>query len=412
MNKILKVILITLCVILGVLFLCFVANKINAKAINSYIDTFSEVERTDALSPAIDEYGNTFFETDRDFKIVHLTDVHIGGGFLSARTDKQVINAVAAMVSEEKPDLVIVTGDISFAVPWTGTNDNAYAHSFFIRLMERLGVPWTVTLGNHDSEKYNLRDREDVARMYDSARLEHSLFRSADVSGCGNHVITVRNGDGVVTDSFFMIDSHSYTDKDPYGIIWDYDCIKEDQIEWYSECVELYSAYNASLISELASLGCDTDYSAFTTVPSELFFHIPLREVKYAYDDYVGNGRENTEDTVYIEGHDGESDEIVYCSRADELLFETALELGSTRAMFYGHDHLNNFIFEYKGIILAYGYSIDYLAYSGIRNKGYQRGCTVITSSTGGELTIVHENYYQDKYESLYEKETVNMSKD
>ena len=412
MNKFLKALIIIISVILGILLLCLVANKINASSMNNYIDTFCAVENEDALSPAIDEHGNTFFTTDRDFKVMHLTDIHIGGGFLSARTDRQVINAVAAMVSAEKPDLVIITGDIAFPVPWTGTNNNEYAHSFFIRLMERLGIAWTVSLGNHDSEAYNLYGREYVARMYDTARLEHCLFSSADVSGYGNHVITVRNSDGIVTDSFFVLDSHSYTDKDPFGLIWDYDYIKEDQIEWYRECVELYSAQNASRINELALDGVGTDYSAFLTVPSELFFHIPLREVKYAYDEYIGAGRESTDDTVYIEGHDGETDEIVYCSRTDEQLFETALELGSTRAMLYGHDHLNNFVLEYKGIILSYGYSMDYLAYSGIAGKGYQRGCTVITSSPNGELSIVHENYYQDKYAPLYEKETLDMNKD
>ena len=101
---------------------------------------------------------------------------------------------------------------------------------------------------------------------------------------------------------------------------------------------------------------------------------------------------------------------MVYSSRTDTELYETVLELGATEAIFFGHDHLNNFEIEYNGVIFSYGYSIDYLAYSGIAEKGAQRGCTVILCSAGSESVIVHENYYQDKYVPLYEKENVDMS--
>jgi hypothetical protein len=38
-----------------------------------------------------------------------------------------------------------------------------------------------------------------------------------------------------------------------------------------------------------------------------------------------------------------------------------------------------------------------------------QRGCKVITYSLDGNFTTKNENYYQDKYVSQYEKETVDM---
>ena len=44
-----------------------------------------------------------------------------------------------------------------------------------------------------------------------------------------------------------------------------------------------------------------------------------------------------------------------------------------------------------------------------IDEQGYHRGCTIITCAPSGDATIKHENYYQDKYEPLYEKEVVNM---
>ena len=371
---------------------CTLANTINAADMNDYIDTFGAVKIENQLTPTLDEHGNAYFTTDEDFKVLHLTDIHIGGGFLSADTDKQVINAVAAMIGAERPDLVVVTGDISFPVPWIGTINNAYAHGFMKRLMENLGVYWTVALGNHDSEAYNFYDREKVAEMYLDPSLKYCLFDSAEgISGEGNHVINVKNSDGKITQSFYMIDTHSYTDSDPLGIMWDYDCIKEDQIDWYKNTVEMYNEENGEVVKSL------------------MFFHIPLAEVKLAHDEYVNNNRQNTENTTFISGNDGED---TYCSKIEENMFETVLELGSTEAMFFGHDHVNNYMIDYKGVIFSYGYSMDYLAYSGIAGKGYQRGCTVITVSPDSSFEIVHENYYQDKYVPLYEKEIVDMSKE
>ena len=125
---------------------------------------------------------------------------------------------------------------------------------------------------------------------------------------------------------------------------------------------------------------------------------------------YVNNNCQNTENVEHITGIIGEEDPYVYCSGIDEELFDTALELGSTTAFFFGHDHYNSMILSYNGIKLSYGYSLDYLAYSGIDGVGYQRGCSVIIiSSEDGTAEITHENYYQDKYAPLYEKESVSM---
>lgn len=85
------------------------------------------------------------------------------------------------------------------------------------------------------------------------------------------------------------------------------------------------------------------------------------------------------------------------------------LELGSTQAIFCGHDHKNNFSLDYKGIRLTYGMSVDYLAYPGIYKLGIQRGCTMISFYPDGSFDCAQESYYQDKYESVYEKESVTM---
>ncbi len=94
-------------------------------------------------------------------------------------------------------------------------------------------------------------------------------------------------------------------------------------------------------------------------------------------NDYVAG----LNDYDYI--HDDEVEwyksQIVCCSKYPSKLFDTAKELGSTKAMFCGHDHYNNMSLEYEGIRLTYGMSIDYLAMPGIDKDTDQRGGTLIT---------------------------------
>lgn len=411
-----KVLIVLMYIMIGLLiiFLGFaIANKINEHFMLKYIDTFEAVTIENRLTPEYDEKNNPYFTTDEDFKVLHLTDIHITGGVINAGKDKRAINAVAAMITAEKPDLVIVTGDISYAVPWCGTINNKYGHEYFIRLMENLGVYWTVTLGNHDSEGYNYYKRSSVAAMYEDKDLKYCLFDKgpSEIYGEGNHVINIKNSLGLVTKSFIMMDSNAYTGDDPLGLLWHYDNIHENQIKWYKETVEYYNSYNKSLLSSLDETSRPANISNFETVQSLLFFHIPLKEVRNAHSYYVNNDSQNTAITSFISGNIGEDEPYVYCSETDDNMFETIRELNSTKALFYGHDHLNNLVLNYKGIILSYGYSIDYSAYSEIDKQGYQRGCTVITCSGDTSFNITHENYYQNKYPSLYEKESVDMNK-
>ncbi len=362
--------------------------------------SFDQVVYEDQLVPELDEDGYWTFNTDRDLKIVQLTDIHIGGGFMSKDTDAMTLNAVAALLTAEKPDLVVLTGDMAYPVPFqAGTFNNSIATRMLITLMEKLGVYYTVCFGNHDSEFYGTHDRAEISALWGADDLKYSLYQEgpADVDGYGNHVIKVKNSKGIVTNAYFMLDSNTYTDGDILGIFWKYDNIHENQIEWYKENVLAIDAANKAI---------DPDCDMFTSLA---FFHIPLEEYGIAWDERKDNGYQDTENAKLIDGWFHEDDEKSYCGIYPENFFETMLELGSTKGTFCGHDHVNNAILEYKGIKLVYGMSIDYLAYSNLKSEGAQRGCTVINLTQDGELTVTLENYYQDKYPSKYEKEDITM---
>ncbi len=373
-------------------------NKSNFEVASS----FDQVVYEDQLVPEKDSDGNWTFYTDRDLKILQLTDVHIGGGIMSVKKDKMALNAVAAMLTAEKPDLVVITGDLVYPVPFqAGTFNNGISTDMVITLLEKLGVYYTICFGNHDSELYSDYTREQLADKYANPDLKYSLFQKGpeDVDGYGNQVIKVKNSKGIVTNAFFTLDSHSYVDGDFLGVQWKYDNIHENQIEWYKECVLAIDAANKAI---------DPDCPMFTSL---CFFHIPLEEFGIAWQEYKANGYKDTENVKHFAGGYYEKDEKSYCGVYSDNFFETALELGSTKGIFCGHDHENNASVEYKGIRLTYGMSIDYLAYTGISKKGAQRGCTVISLSADGELSVSLENYYQDKYVSKYEKEKVSTDR-
>lgn len=397
-----KIILTVLAVII---VLAAVVAGLNVLAVENLIKkgtSYSPVEYDEPVVLVTDEDGEKYFLSDRDIKIMHLTDIHIGGGFMSKGVDEKALNAVATMVTAEKPDLVVATGDIAFPVPYmAGTFNNHSGARAFANLMESLGVYWTVTFGNHDAEAYSYFDREAMGKFYENEEYEHCLFSAGpeDVDGFGNHVIEVKNSDGIITQAFVMIDSQAYVDNTIIASIkGEYDNIHENQVEWYESEIKRMNKENAEAIRKLQGDENGGLWETYGNVKTLAFFHIPLVEMADAWFAFEEGGFKDTEDFKFIDGILGEGGRRVYCGLGEDNMFEKMLELDSTKAMFNGHDHYNCTTFEYKGIQFSYGYSIDYFAYSGIDKEGSQRGCTVITCKPDTSFTIEKFNYYSDRF--------------
>ncbi len=360
----------------------------------------------------IEEKGNGIWNiyADREVKVMQLSDTHFGGGWMSIKKDSMALNAIAAMISAEKPDLVIVTGDMAYPVPFqAGTFNNKSGAKLLAELMETLGVYWTASYGNHDTEAYSYFDREEITEFY--SQYPHCLVREGaeNVDGCANQVFNIINSDGMIVRSLFTLDSHSYVDNDYLGIMWKYDNIHENQIEWYKSVIEENNMHNLMKMYASSQSDFGQKYRELLNVPSSVFLHVPLTEYKTAWNEYTDNGYKDTANVKFNYGKAGESGPVVYPGLYDDNLFETMLELGSTDTVFCGHDHLNNFSLTYKGIDLTYSYSIDYLAYVGISKLGAQRGCTMMSIDEMGKMEYSAENYYQKKYTSHFEKEEVTM---
>ena len=379
------------------------------EAIN-YDSPFTLIEPEDSKTGYYEFVADS---AEDSFRVLHLTDVHIGAGAFSAEKDRWAIEAVSETVRRVKPDLVIVTGDMAYPVPFqAGTFNNKREAEMFASMMERLGVYWTITFGNHDTEIYSLYDRDDIAaEVYSDPKWEHCLFREGptDIAGKGNDVIVVRHptADGVeivdaasyeanvgstkISQALVTIDSHSYTDGDYFGIAWKYDNIHQDQIDWYAREMDRLTEMNGG-----------------EQVKNLVFFHIPLTEYGVYWNEYKDNGHEDTANVHYVQGKAGESGEKSFPGVDDCLTFETMLMHGG-QGTFCGHDHYNTFAIDVKattkdadgndvtGVIrLSYGMSIDYLAYVGIASDIEQRGGQEIRIDADGGFATRHWAYQGD----------------
>jgi len=251
------------------------------------------------------------FNANGKFKIVQFTDVH----WVPSKSQSEVAaERMAEVLDAEKPDLVIFTGDVVYGSPAKEALDKAFAP---VRARK---IPFTYTFGNHD-------DEQDMTRqeIYDYTRKwEGNLSGSVEgLSGVSNFVIPIKSADGKKNAfALYHFDSHSYPKEKSLG---DYDWIKADQIEWYRKQSEAFKAANGN--EPLTSLS---------------FFHIPLPEYNQAAQ---------SEDALLI----GIRKETACGPRINSGLFSAMIEQGDMMGVFVGHDHVNDYLTRWKGILLGYG---------------------------------------------------------
>lgn len=303
------------------------------------------------------------------FKILHLTDIHLGGSLYSLYKDLKALHAVYKEIAYTKPDLVIVTGDLTFPMGIMSMSlNNSAPVGQFAAFMRNIGIPWAFTYGNHDTESLATLSEQDLDALYRSLSYKTSgtllyPYIQPEITGRNNQMIEIRNRDGSLMQALFLIDSNAYT-----GTGFNtYDYIHDDQVDWYA--------------TEVARL----NYQEGHTISSMVFFHIPLQEYRTAYELY----EQKSSQVTYFFGENGEEMiDKVCCSDYPSKLFDTICALGSTKAVFCGHDHYNNMPLEYRGIRLTYGMSIDYLAMPGIEYDTAQRGAELITLHTDGRFEL------------------------
>lgn len=331
-----------------------------------YINNVKEVEHKEYKIKFDDNKYKIYKNDTSDFKVLQLSDIHIGGSYTTMNKDIKAMEAVKALVSETKPDFIIITGDLVYPIAvQTFTWNNRRTFFQLGYFMSSLGIPWTFVYGNHDTERLATTNINNLEyKVLETFKLDNKYYKGGKllyynennkIDGRSNMIIELINNDNKINTVFYLLDSNSYINNN----FNNYDFVHENQVEWYKEKV-----------TEIGE-----------NVPSMMFLHIPLPETKEAIEKYKNNSKD-------VKYYFGEVNESVCTTKNDSTLFDTVTSLGSTKAIFYGHDHYNNISLEYKGVRLTYGMSIDYLASPGIENKTEQRGATLITIKNDSSFDI------------------------
>lgn len=268
-----------------------------------------------------------------DFRILQLTDIH----FSLATNFAEEWDYFDRLIAQANPDLIVMTGDM-FMNASADVVDKLY--SYIDGQKNRLDnpIPWTVAFGNHDRQGFYTPQFIEGQVTYD--QYANSLYVDPDdnINGHGNHYINIVSG-GSVRWQVFMIDSGSYHSE---GSTYDYDIIHEDQIAWYEDVVKETNKVQSGV----------TDFDLLTpdqVIPSVAFFHIPLFEYVDAYAAW------EAADFDPAMGSGEFKDSGIWPGYMNSGFFAEAKDLGSTRGIYVGHDHTNNFAVTYEGIMLSYG---------------------------------------------------------
>ena len=296
---------------------------------------------------------------DTAFKILQITDVHI---LNDEKKDAKAFKTITQMVETTNPDMIILTGDL------TSEKENFTAFKTGCEFLESFNIPWAFVFGNHEGldipyepdeviDPEKIADRQTLSDYLES--LPNCIYEAGDenADGMGNYYYNVTDDSGRVLTSLIMMDSHSY-DEENGG----YDHFHDNQIEWYENTVK--------------SIAKQVNGDESKVVPSLAFFHVPMQEYMTAYDEAKGTNSKLW--GIRFPNEDG-------TPAVDDQMFEKMVELGSTKACFAGHDHMNNFEVEYQGIRLNYGLSCDHNIY-----LVPLRGGVLINVKNDGSFTTQH----------------------
>lgn len=274
----------------------------------------------------LSEYIAAELPYKEDFRILQLTDLH-----LSNKDDlKKQFAFLDLTINEANADLIVITGDL-FTF---GTK--SVAKSLF-NYLESKNTPWTVVFGNHDEQTYFSVEwmTNYLNKLGGNCKFKDNI--GDKVFGNCNFAINLVDA-GVVKQQIYCLDSNRYD----FSKFKSYDYVKESQINWYEEMVTKAKADNAGV-----------------TVPSLAFFHIPLQEWEEGYNKAIANDAS----AKLLDLPRSQKNEGVASSNTNSGFFNKILELNSTKGCFVGHDHINTYAVDYKGVILGYGVKSTNLMY-------------------------------------------------
>ncbi len=246
---------------------------------------------------------------------------------------REARDELETLVKRSNPDFVLINGDM-----------NSYNKipkemwDMFISPLESRGIYWSTTNGNHDPFNYK------TYNMYKSYKYcLNNTVNSTNINYEGarpmNYVLPVFSSDGErVVFAIYGMDSGTIGENG-------YEGPTQKQIEWYK--------------TQSDNLKNNNGGKAVTSV---LCMHIPLPQMLEMY--YGGECKVygvaneikfNTKGYTTQKGTKIDKINIHTSSvLQDNKMFDAILKQGDIKAVLFGHNHRNNFIGSYKGVLLGF----------------------------------------------------------
>ena len=287
---------------------------------------------------------------DGKFKIAQLTDIHYSA------TDKRCVHnadTIVAVLERERPDLVIMTGDVVTGRP------AAEGWKYIMDMMAKVNIPYAVTMGNHDAEQM---ERDSIFDILATDPLFIGEKGPGNLKGCGTYALPILGSQSdKVSAVIYCLDSNDYPTEPTLG---DYGWIEHEKISWYRQTSAHYTSLNGG-----------------EPLPALAFFHIATPEFRLV--DKAPN--------MYGCNKEGSG---VGAPELNSGMLTSCIDMGDVMGMFVGHDHDNDYIGLHYGIALAYGRVSGLGAYGDLPRgariieltEGKHEFNTWITTPAGTEL--------------------------
>ena len=202
---------------------------------------------------------------DKDFIVLNLSDPQLGDGEWDAghRNYKILTETVKSLVDRVHPDLITISGDLS----WAGNN---IAYEKLASFLDSFQIPWAPVWGNHD----NQGGPEMVDAVADSyLKHPYCLYEKGDPAiGNGNYIIKIEE-DGRPVEALVMIDSH---DRDPWvnengeeTRVWAK--LIPEQLEWYRQQITALTAEGYKETTMILHIPIYAYWNAWKISPSSLW---------------------------------------------------------------------------------------------------------------------------------------------
>ena len=315
------------------------------------------------------------FRPDGTFTVVQFNDTQD-----DEQTDRRTVELMEKVLDQEKPDVVIINGDVI-----TGGCETRLAVkqaiNNVVQPMESRKIPWAVTYGNHDEASFAASgvDEAGMLAMYRSYACNMNAENTEGVTGTSNTILSIGSAAKKNRDAFtlWLMDSGRYAPgtiagQDFAGYpTWDW--LRMDQVSWYREQSQRLEKHRGR------------------KVPGLMFLHIALWEHRFMW--WGGVDTRTAADAARGKSRHsivGERNEDECPGPFNSGMYNAILERGDVKGVFVGHDHINDYVGDYYGVLLGYAPGTGFGAYglSGAERNRMRGGRVFELTESGDDVAI------------------------